>query len=138
MKTTSASVAPSAAPTWLRRASVVVLAAYWVLIFTLTHVPPQDVPNVGGGDKLHHLLGYGLLGALLYAALWANAPRLRYAGVTVIVIGMLYGAADESLQPLVGRAAEFADWVADVAGVTLAVVSVGWMRRLLTARLITR
>jgi VanZ family protein len=52
--------------------------------------------------------------------------------VWVLIIGFAYGAVDELLQTVVGRSADFRDWVADALGVW-AGVSVLWLLRKLPA-----
>ncbi|HLL90028.1 MAG TPA: VanZ family protein [Tepidisphaeraceae bacterium] len=113
----------------LRRLALLSLIAYWAFIFTLTHLPPGNLPHVPVTDKAQHFLAYGLLAGLLYVTIWLGNPRRRYLGVTVWGIGLFYGFVDEQLQAAVGRAAELADWLADAAAVTTAVLvlsSVRW------------
>jgi VanZ family protein len=98
-----------------------VCAAYWVALFTLTHLP--RVPAIGQRvqDKLAHFLAYGVLAGVLYVVLWASkSPRKRTA-YFVVTVTLLYGAMDEITQPIVGRSCELDDWLADAAGVVLAV-----------------
>lgn len=101
----------------------VICAAYWVALFTLTHLP--QVPAVGQRvqDKLAHFLAYGVLAGMLYLVLWASKSPQGRAAYFVISVTLLYGAMDEITQPLVGRSCEFYDWLADAAG-ALTVVGV--------------
>lgn len=95
-------------------------------IATLTPIP-QSV-EVGGSDKLHHVIGFGAL-MLPVAAL-----RPRWIPVTAIALAF-YGAAIEIVQPYVGRHCEFADWTADVAGIILGAVTGFILNRLVRAAL---
>ena len=99
----------------------VVCAAYWVALFTLTHLP--RVPAVGQRvqDKLAHFMAYGVLAGVLYLVLWASRSPQRRAAYFVISVTLLYGAMDEITQPLVGRSCELYDWFADAAGAGAAV-----------------
>lgn len=119
---------------WLRRTLWVVLSAYWLLIFILTHTPGADLPKVKINDKLEHFLAYGMLGGLLYLTGWAVNPRrpLRSLAIWVWCIGLAYGAIDEWLQALVGRDCELDDWLADASAITIAVLvltAVRWALR---------
>jgi VanZ family protein len=114
------------------------LLCYWAVIFTITHLPPRHVPHVNVSDKIEHFVGYGGLATLLYATLWAYRPHFRYSALFVIAVAMCYGAADEMLQTLVGRKADVRDWIADVAGATLAAIVMTLLRQLAWRRAIAR
>jgi VanZ family protein len=105
-------------------------AAYWLGIFTLTHVPAPHLPTVHVSDKLEHLISYGGLGTLLFLSLWAARPTWTQIGILTVAIGMMYGAIDEWLQalPFVNRDCDFLDWTADTAGLALAVVVLTFIR----------
>jgi VanZ family protein len=118
-----------------RRAILILLAVYWAILFTVTHIPVNRLPGPGGvNDKLAHFGGYFILAALLYLAFWICRPGMRGAWWMVILVGMVYGAADELLQIPVGRTCEFADWVADVAGTITAVAWLAGLRRMIEHR----
>lgn len=117
---------------------LVLLIGYWLAIFTLTHLPPKDLPQVNVSDKIEHFVGYGILGALFYLTLWAYRPEFRYAWLLVIVIAMCYGAIDEWLQLVVGRTCDLHDWLADVGGSVLAVAVLSGVRWALWRRTIAR
>jgi hypothetical protein len=84
--------------------------------------PASDVPYAPVGvDKLVH--------ASLFAAL---ALTGRWAGVGRVVLGpalVLYGAASEVIQGLIGRDAAVGDWLADVVGILLGVLVWQWLGR---------
>ena len=70
---------------------------------------------VPAGDKLAHLVVYGILGALL-----AHGRRRQgeISRTVLILAGALYGALDEWHQSFVpGRQVSALDWVADLCGV---------------------
>jgi VanZ family protein len=107
------------------------LAAYWIALFTATHVPPY-VPIVPGtgGDKLAHLLAYAIL-AFLIACYWqATAGWLgREHYFWIVIICAVFGVVDELLQIPVGRYASMFDWVADLFGANLGVIAfAAWNR----------
>ena len=60
--------------------------------------------------RLWSSLGLGVL-----LSLWGQLKSSNWPLISIIAIA-LYGAADELLQIPVGRQAEFADWIADMAG----------------------
>ena len=98
--------------------------AYVTLIITLSAQPHLKPPlDFRFADKLAHLVEYGVLGALLVRAL-RGTLRLRLAfaaALLAIAIGALIGAGDEYFQGFVpGRESSVLDWMADVAGITLA------------------
>ena len=86
-------------------------ALFAAVIAYLTLTPPR--PEALDGllsDKAYHVIAFAALifpGALLYlrSLIW------------LIPAALVFGAAIELVQPLVGRSAEMADFVADVVGV---------------------
>lgn len=67
-------------------------------------------------DKLGHLAMYAVLGYLVFRALEHSPSRLA-AFTLAVALCAAWGALDEWHQVLVpGRAAEFADWMADAVG----------------------
>ncbi len=101
-------------------------------ILALTSVPGSAVPDVGvqSGDKLAHLLLYGVLGALVLRAVWDPARPFRSVLLVTIAVSF-FGALDELHQLLVpGRSADIIDWLADtVGGVSGAVLVAALGRR---------
>lgn len=95
-------------------------AVYWLVLLTLTHLPPSDslrIPGVWTGALLHMLLFMllGLLGA------WAM-PLRKMAGGCVLGLGLAaYAAMDECTQGWTGRTPDYVDWLADAVGVTLGI-----------------
>lgn len=81
---------------------------------------PRDVPALfAHGDKVLHGAVYAVLASAWYAALrvtwpWHDYRRHAWAA---FALAACYGATDEWHQAfVVGRAASFADWVADALG----------------------
>ena len=110
-------------------------AGYWLLIATLTHLPPKYLPHVPLDDKLEHFLAYGGLSAVLGFALWTTFPGRPLLPFLVLVIAMVYGGLDEQTQKLVGRDCDFDDWLADVAGAMAGILPVVISQRLFERRL---
>lgn len=104
-------------------------AGYWVTLCVLTHLPPQDLPRVGMNDKVEHLLAYGMLAGLIALALWVTFPRRPWLAWGVLVVGVVYGVADELTQPAFGRTCDFYDWLADAVGTTAGVLPVIVLQR---------
>ncbi len=99
--------------------ALLTLAAYWLLLFVLTHVP--NLPVEGGfsnADKVAHFLAYALLAWLAAMALRVWHIRIPAILLVVLLGGAAYGALDEFLQGFTGRDTDVYDWVADVLGLS--------------------
>jgi VanZ family protein len=84
--------------------------------------PAPAVPSTPPGvDKLVHAT---LFAALALSGRWAGLAR----GVLVPVL-VLYAAASEVIQGLIGRDAAVGDLLADVAGVLLGLLAWQWLAR---------
>ncbi|OGA60546.1 MAG: hypothetical protein A3G81_08710 [Betaproteobacteria bacterium RIFCSPLOWO2_12_FULL_65_14] len=106
------------------------VAAGWLLVAALVWVSLTPAPpklDFEAGDKVGHLLGYGLLMfwfAQLYAA---RAARLAYAALFVLM-----GVTLEFVQGQLGyRTYEVFDMLANTAGVLL-----GWAAALASPRVL--
>lgn len=99
------------------------LFPYWILCFVLTHMPnPKGIPAQGELDKVLHFLGYFVLGFLL-AAFYSFKKKTPQALFKACLITLLiYGAIDETTQPYFGRDFEWFDLLADLLGVSTAVL----------------
>jgi VanZ family protein len=118
---------PDAATIWR-----VLLAGYWLALAVGTHLPPTLAGMPGDfTDKLVHAAAFAVL-AWLLAMAWQNSAgrlngrHLQFAWLAVV----LYGAADELTQLLVGRSATMGDWLADAVGAALGLVIFSvWQRK---------
>jgi len=105
----------------LRRVLLGLTAAYWALLFTATHIPPNHMPHVKASDKLEHFGAYMVLSFLIGATIWVMRPaRRRLIPLVVVAAAAAYGAFDEVSQIPVGRDCELNDWFADVGGAATA------------------
>ena len=103
-------------------------AALWAgvifLLSSTSHPPGSDLLFlIPAGDKLGHLLLYGVLGAAL-----ARVRRLQpfIPSLALVVLGALYGASDEFHQSFVpGREVSILDWAADLCGVAAGLRQIG-------------
>lgn len=105
-------------------------AMVWVGMFVSTHIPARQMPAMHVSDKLLHFFAYFGLGAMIYLSTWITNPARKWTGGMVVAIAMVYGAADEALQPFVNRHADVEDWMFDVAGAVCAVgllVMIRWI-----------
>lgn len=91
---------------------------YWILLAAATHIPRQAMPDIQrrGLDKLAHVGVFTVFGAL---GAWARGPRSARQYAELLALAAAYAAADELTQPWIGRHAEWADWLADLAGSAL-------------------
>lgn len=112
---------------------------YAGLIFSLSDGPLPEglpLPSLPGVDKLYHFVEYGVLAWL---GLQAVRPHSRRAYWAVLLVCWLYGATDELHQSgVLGREADWGDWLADGLGI----FSAGgrwwaWQRRRAPARVVT-
>jgi VanZ family protein len=95
--------------------------------FAVLFAPASDVPPAPHGiDKLVHA---ALFAALAVTGSWAGVGRGVLAPVLV-----LYAAASEVIQGLIGRDAAVGDWLADVVGVLLGLLVWQWLARRVARR----
>ena len=95
---------------------------YATALFIGTHLPPKHVSGLGANDKFLHLGAY--LGLAFLFLNWQESKRnitISSALFAVFYLS-LFGLFDEWTQPLVGRSAEWYDWLADAGGVCLGAV----------------
>lgn len=103
--------------------SLIALAAYWPLVFTLTHIPVPDIARKSGmSDKTMHVMAFFALTFLVWCAVSPYRRIEWHRAKTWWVFGALaaYGAMDEYLQSFVGRGACVDDFIANLFGITLA------------------
>ena len=104
-------------------------AGFWLAVgvtLYLTLRPAVAITTMS--DKTQHLISFGVLTLLAGLAY----PRARLLPLGIVLSGL--GAIIELLQPFSGRTNDIKDWIADTAGVLLAIFSV-WTWRRLTSRL---
>lgn len=108
---------------------------YWAFLFVIMHTPAvgTGLPRLHHADKVGHFLFYALLTTL--GARRSSIPNTRAGTVTLLtwaLVYVAYGALDEYLQQFVGRDTDFYDWLADLAGVTVASALIALRRRRLS------
>lgn len=111
---------------WDRRA----LPAYWVFLFTATHLPRLELGGPPRSDKIVHLFAFGLL-AFLYWRFWESygaTGRPGFARRAWLWLAA-YAGLDEYLQQFVGRGAEWLDGIANVAGISIVLLLLSLTRR---------
>jgi VanZ family protein len=100
----------------------IAFVAYWITLFVLTHLPRLPAyPGPRYKDKFAHAAAYALLASLAMAAWPVGRRSAARSAVVWLAVLSSYAAVDELLQPLVGRSCTLGDWLADTAGVALAV-----------------
>ena len=86
------------------------LIALTISLLSLT--PLEELPEVPGGDKLHHFIAYGAL------AFPTAFIRSRYlVGLTLLYL--ILGGGIELIQPYVNRYGEWLDFAANAGGTAL-------------------
>jgi VanZ family protein len=112
------------------------LVAYWLLLFTATHVPSSRLPlPLNLWDKAQHFGAYAVLAILLSLVFQKTSWSLAVRYATVFVVVVSYGALDEWLQHFIpGRNPDILDFVADVLGATFGIVVHWFLVGLLSQR----
>ncbi len=111
-------------------------AAYWIAIFTLTHIPMPEVEGVPQNtDKFVHFVFYG--GFVWCLSLWLSAWNDWNAKLALLILAAaaVYAALDEVLQiPIESRTGDVWDFAMDVVGASLALMlfslvrmKLGWL-----------
>ena len=113
-----------AAATRHRRLLWAITIGYWLILFTLTHLPPSRLPETHVSDKLEHFTAYGLLAGWLTLAMASERRSALLTAGIVLAIVLVYGAADELTQPFTHRTCDIHDWYTDAIGAALAVAIV--------------
>lgn len=115
-------------PGMLRTLWLVATVGLVLAIGVLTLSPMPNMPRGPGQlDKLAHMLAFFAL-VLPTALFW---PRWM---ASVGLLGVLYGAVIEVVQPYAGRSAELADLFADGIGVGLGLIVGAGLRRWIVSR----
>lgn len=104
---------------------------YWGCLFVVMHVPIET----GGSPTIEHVTTIAHF-AFYYLLTWLGGRYLLSTGrgtvavlLTWAVVYAVYAAADEWLQQFVGRVMSLSDWLADLAGIALATVTlIRWRR----------
>ncbi len=113
---------------WVRR----VFPAYLVFLAFATHLPKLAL-NLGvrNPDKWLHFVAFGLLAVLFWWFVESYARPLgpRFAWIAAVVL-TTYAALDEWTQRLFNRGVDFVDWLTNVAGISVALVTLEARRRL--------
>lgn len=107
------------------------LACYWLALFASTHLRMPDIPGpIWDFDKVLHAGAYFVLATLcLIAARRIGSTTSWRTQVTIAMILLAYGAIDEITQQYVGRQCSVYDWLADAAGVAIALGLDRWRHR---------
>ncbi len=93
------------------------------LILGLSHIPQKYLANHMGLshlDKITHIVAYGIITFLTISSIKFR-PYFRIK-LIIFVFVVLLGYFDEYTQGFVGRTVSMYDWLADIAGVVLALV----------------
>lgn len=116
---------------------IALLASYWLLLFTGTHVPPE-FPGLppAGYDKIVHFFSFAVLAGLMaiaWRAIWGRLPIWSAMAAWLIVVS--YAAGDEITQPWFRRSCDIYDWRADASGAAVGLALVYCWQLLRNARL---
>jgi VanZ family protein len=110
------------------------LILYWIILFTATTLPGDQMPNLHLSDKIEHFSAFFILAVLLNLALIYQRKSyllFKNAIIVTIIICLSYGAVDELHQIFVpGRYADVRDWLADLTGVIFGVFVLNLVKNL--------
>jgi len=96
---------------------LIVAVVFTAIVFFITHLPPEVLPNrpqASGLDKLQHVVAYGVITFLFILSLRTSCSLLSASLLFIAVLTL--AAIDELTQPLVNRMASFTDLLADIIG----------------------
>jgi hypothetical protein len=123
----------------VRRRWWLTAAIVWsILVLIACSLPASSVPkpeavglHIPFLDRWAHVAIFGLWGGL-----WWVAAGSRGWGPRVLLAGVLYGALTELVQDWLGwgRSADLADWVSDILGVSLGILSARGVYRMIFDR----
>ena len=107
---------------------------YWIILFTATTLPGDQLPNLHVSDKVEHFSAFFILAVFLNLALIYQRKSyllFKHAIIVTIFICLSYGAVDELHQIFVpGRYADVRDWLADSTGVVFGVLVLNLVKNL--------
>lgn len=113
------------------RLAVLLLAVYWLLLFTGTHIPRPPSTGIENADKVQHFTAFMGLAFLLAWAIPASKKNVGIKMALAFLVAACYGVFDELTQGLVNRSTELSDFYADCAGALVGVVVYYLARRFL-------
>src|SRR4051812_27643778 len=96
---------------------VVLLAAYWVGLFVMTHVPNLQLPDITLIDKICHSIAYATLAFAIGSVLTIWRGYQVRLPIWIWTLAVSYGAIDEYTQQFVqNRSCDLLDLLADALG----------------------
>lgn len=98
--------------------------AYFLALVVGTHLPPPALRvKLDQSDKLLHFVAYAGLAFLAAMAWETSTGRLNGRHLRILWLAIAaFAVVDELTQLLVGRDAEFGDWLADGVGAAVGLV----------------
>ena len=107
------------------------LGIYWIILFTATSIPINQLPSIGLSDKINHFLAFFILAVLLFLTLKYQRKSYYFfnrASLIAFSICLIYGVIDEVHQMWIpGRSSEVLDWLADGFGALAGVLVVSYL-----------
>ncbi|MFQ5806151.1 MAG: VanZ family protein [Phycisphaerae bacterium] len=100
-------------------------------MFCATHFPRPKLPGqIPSEDKLVHFVAFGVLAFLFWRGAESFKRKLSNHFVLFVVVGLIvFSAVDEYLQQFVNRGTSLADWLANLAGIAVALIPLELRRR---------
>ena len=95
----------------------------WIAAFVATHIPGENLPEIPTSDRVLHTIAFFILTGAMLLTMIAHMSKRKYRIPFIICVMVIYAALDELTQPLVGRYNSVDDWLADVIGVLIAIIT---------------
>ncbi len=111
------------------RLAVILLAIYWILLFTGTHLPKVPSAGIPHIDKVQHAVAFAGLAFLLAWAVPASGKNVRTKMIIAFLVAACYGMIDEWTQGWVQRTTDLHDYYADCGGALLGILAYYCLRR---------
>lgn len=114
------------------RIAPVLLAVYWILIFTGTHLPGSPIKSFDISDKLMHFTAFAGLSFLLAWSLPRQVAGRVSGLVLTALVALTYAVIDEWTQGfVVNRSPSLGDFVADSVGIAVGLIVYSTLRAFL-------
>lgn len=94
---------------------ILISATILIMITILSLTPLSELPEVPGGDKLHHLAAYA---ALIFPVALARPKHW----LLIALVFVAWSGAIELIQPYVNRYGEWADMLANTCGLIIGIM----------------
>jgi hypothetical protein len=103
---------------------LIIAAFFTATVLVATHLPQELLPDIlqlHGIDKLQHVIAYSAI--TLFLIISFNTSLTILSAVILFLAISTIAVTDELTQPFVNRTADSFDWLADVIGIAVSLIS---------------